>query len=85
MRQWSALVAIFVCLGLGHPATAFEIDDDDFSEEAPSWTEISEPKKGATCLDMCLADGEEPFDCEYYCIQTAKAGPLAPKGACSHH
>jgi hypothetical protein len=82
MRAWSTYLALVVCLGLGQQAKAYEFDEDDAAESS-TWTEIAEPRKGATCLDMCLADGEELFDCEYYCIQTAKAGPLFPRTACA--
>ncbi len=71
MRESCTCIALLICLGLGQTALAFEFDEEE-ATEASSWTEISAPKKGATCLDMCLADGEELFDCEYYCIQTVK-------------
>lgn len=72
MRECCTYIALLLCLGLGQQAKAYEFDEEE-STESSAWTEIKEPKKGATCLDMCLADGEELFDCEYYCIQTVKA------------
>lgn len=77
----STLLALGLVFSFHLPALGYEFDEDEFAEPA-AWTEIKEPRKGATCMDMCLADGEELFDCEYYCIQTAKVGPLVPRDAC---
>jgi len=85
MRQWSAYLMLAVCLGLGQTAKGDDYFEEEELTDNPAWTEITAPRKGASCLDMCLADGEELFDCEYYCIQTAKIGPLSPREACSRH
>lgn len=82
MRPSSTLVALYILFSTSLPAMALDLEDDDFVEPA-SWTEIKEEKKGATCMDMCLAEGEALFDCEFYCIQTVKVGPLAPRVSCS--
>jgi hypothetical protein len=81
MRARSTLLALILCLGIGHPALAYDFDEEE-ALESTNWTEITEPKKGATCMDMCLADGEELFDCEYYCIQTAQVGAPVGKAVC---
>jgi hypothetical protein len=81
MRARSTLMALLVSFALAIPAYGYEFDEDEVTESS-SWTEIIEHKKGASCMDSCLADGEELFDCEYYCIQTAERS-LSSKGACS--
>ena len=83
MRKWSTFVLLAICLGLSLQAKAFESLEQEEAAGATTWTEIHEPKKGATCLDTCLADGEELFDCEYFCIQTAQIGPTSPRLSCS--
>ena len=67
MRGFSRTLAIGLCLALfTQPTYGTEWDPD--AEPQPQEAE------GVSCMKMCLEEGEDPMECNYYCIQVVRNG-----------
>jgi hypothetical protein len=68
-----ALIAFALALSMGHTAKGQGSEAVDFDETIPTEESSShDESKHLSCQQMCLADGEDPLDCESYCIQVAE-------------
>ncbi len=83
MRNARALtfVALALALWLGQTAKgqgseAFDPDTDQPTINQGDSSSSHEESKHLSCQALCLADGEDPLDCDSYCIQVAEAPEL---------
>jgi hypothetical protein len=78
-----ALMILALTLSMGRAASASPAKDSGTETASPAATEeevatpreTQESKKHGSCTQLCLADGEDPLDCESYCIQVAEVLP----------
>lgn len=75
MLSRTLCLSFVVATLLAQPAFATEWDsgeEDTQKQEA----------EGVSCMKMCLEEGEDPMDCNYYCIQVVQFGPDPVTVAC---
>lgn len=65
------IALLAVCLTFAHAGAADLKSIDESSEN--STKEATDTKEGRHkgCQEMCEEDGEDPLDCEQYCVQVA--------------
>lgn len=73
------LCALALALTLGAPSRASQDGNDSTPQSSTSTSsstsdekktkDNTQETKHASCEKMCLADGEDPLDCEQVCIQ----------------
>jgi len=85
--RWIGTLGVWSALAFLVAATPAKADGDsqarvDESSESQDTARESAPAeskklKHASCRELCLADGEDPLDCDGYCIHIAEEDALA--------
>ena len=56
-------------------------ETQEVSRDSTGPAERKNPVKHPSCRELCLADGEDPLDCESFCVQVVDVGTPADVAA----